>query len=73
MLVQDVNGCDLTGRELQILELVALGLSAKKVAVRLLMSPRTVERHIEHIRLKTRTRNRTHMVAQAILEGLIVR
>lgn len=59
----------LTPREVQIVELVAVGLSAKEVAVKLEIAPSTVERHIENTRLKTRTRNRTHMVAFAIQSG----
>ena len=56
----------LTGRELQILELVALGYSAKETAQRFAITPRTVEAHLDTMRLKLRARNRTHMVAIAI-------
>jgi DNA-binding CsgD family transcriptional regulator len=62
---------DLTQREREVLALVATGMSAKEVARELGIAPRTVERHIDHIRLKTRTRNRSHLVAFAISEGLI--
>ncbi|WOK36590.1 helix-turn-helix transcriptional regulator [Sphingomonas sp. C3-2] len=62
---------ELTPRERQILNFVATGLSAKEVAKQLNIAPRTVERHIDHIRLKTRTRNRSHMVAFALANGLI--
>lgn len=62
----------LTHREVEVLKLVALGLSAKEVAQKLSIAPRTVERHIDHVRLKTGTRNRTHMVAHAIGQGLLV-
>jgi LuxR family transcriptional regulator, transcriptional regulator of spore coat protein len=61
----------LTEREHQILELVAIGLSAKEVAQQILIAPRTVERHIENIRLKMRARNRTHMVTCAAMSGLL--
>ena len=61
----------LTGREVQVLTCIATGLSAKEIAKQLNIAPRTVERHIDHIRLKTRTRNRSHMVAYAISNGLI--
>jgi len=61
----------LTNREKQILSAIAQGLSAKEVAKQLEIAPRTVERHIDHIRLKTRTRNRSHMVAFAIANGLV--
>ncbi len=61
----------LTAREHQVLELVALGLSAKEVAQEIDIAPRTVERHIENVRLKIRARNRTHMVTLAMELGLL--
>jgi LuxR family transcriptional regulator, transcriptional regulator of spore coat protein len=61
----------LTTREHEILELVAIGLSAKEVALEISIAPRTVERHIENIRLKMRARNRTHMVTCAAMSGLL--
>lgn len=62
----------LTNRESEVLRLVARGRSAKEVALELAIAPCTVERHIENVRLKTRTRNRAHMVAYVIQEGLLV-
>ena len=62
---------NLTPRELGVLRLIAAGRSAKEVAKILQIAPRTVERHIDHVRLKTRTRNRPHMVAFAIEQGLL--
>jgi len=59
----------LTPREHDVLRLLAEGLSAKEVAIRLAITSRTVESHIDKLRLKTRARNRTHMVAQAIHLG----
>lgn len=66
--MNDHDDCepDLTRREYQILELVAQGYSAKEIAQAIEIAPRTVERHIDNIRLKLRARNRTHMVAKAI-------
>jgi DNA-binding CsgD family transcriptional regulator len=61
----------LTNRESEILRCVTLGMSAKEIAKHLAIAPRTVERHIDHIRLKTRTRNRSHMVAFAMANGLV--
>jgi DNA-binding CsgD family transcriptional regulator len=63
---------DLTPREAEILEFVANGMSAKEVASQISISPRTVERHIEHVRLKLRARNRPHMVTQAIAQGILL-
>lgn len=65
------GGLELTVRELQILELVALGYSAKEVAQEIEIAPRTVECHIDTMRLKMRARNRTHMVAIAISSNIL--
>ncbi|WP_404481402.1 response regulator transcription factor [Novosphingobium sp. BL-52-GroH] len=61
----------LTSREVEVLELVAMGLSAKEIAIRLDIAACTVARHVENVRLKTRTRNRTHMIAHVLSRGLI--
>lgn len=61
----------LTIREAQVLRLVACGMSAKEAAKELHIAPCTVERHVENVRLKTRTRNRAHMIAYVINEGLL--
>lgn len=60
----------LTIRECEIVDLVARGLSAKEAAQHLNIAPCTVERHVENVRLKTRTRNRVHMVAHILRNGL---
>jgi len=62
----------LTAREQQVVGLVAQGLSAKEVAQEIEIAPRTVERHIENVRLKTRARNRTHMVTLALEAGILI-
>lgn len=62
---------ELTNRESEVLRLVAYGLSAKRVAMELQIAPCTVERHIENVRLKTRTRNRAHMIAYVIRSGML--
>lgn len=61
----------LTKRELDVLKLLAQGLSAKEIAKRLKLTQRAVESVVDKIRVKTRTRNRTHMVAYAIEQGLL--
>ena len=62
----------LTFREHQILELVAVGCSAKQIAIEINIAPRTVERHIENVRLKLNARNRAHLITQAMHLGLLV-
>ena len=61
----------LTAREQQILEFIADGLSAKQVARCINIAPRTVERHIEHIRQKMHARNTPHMIYQAFKSGML--
>jgi DNA-binding CsgD family transcriptional regulator len=65
------SAVELTNRETEVLQLVAYGLSAKKVARELAIAACTVERHIENVRLKTRTRNRAHMIAYVIRTGML--
>ena len=62
----------LTFREHQILELVAVGCSAKQIALEINIAPRTVERHIENVRLKLNARNRAHLITQAMHLCLLV-
>ncbi len=61
----------LTPRETEVLKLVSSGLSAKEIGRMLEIAPRTVDRHIDHIRLKTRTKNRSHMIAFALSNGIL--
>lgn len=61
----------LSAREIEVLELVACGLSAKEIAEELSLSTRTVERHLDNVRGKLRARNRPHLVRQAIELGEI--
>lgn len=59
-------------RERQILQRVAEGRSAKEVAIELGIAHRTVERHIENARYKMRARNKTHMIAKAVICGELI-
>jgi DNA-binding NarL/FixJ family response regulator len=61
----------LTDRELEILELVAIGLTVKQVATRLRLSPRTVETHIAKLYRKLGARNRVQAVSRAAALGII--
>lgn len=62
----------LSGRELDVLRLVADGFSAKQIAIQLKIAPRTVEHHIDNARAKTKALNRTHMIARVLQTGLLV-
>jgi DNA-binding NarL/FixJ family response regulator len=48
----------LTSREVEVLRLLARGLSNKQIAERLVISRKTVSHHVEHIYAKTGTTNR---------------
>jgi LuxR family transcriptional regulator of spore coat protein len=71
-LEQGDDAPHLSMRERQILERVALGRSAKEVAIELGIAHRTVERHIENARNKMRARNKTHMITKAVICGELV-
>ena len=70
-LVDNEPGSFLTRREQEILEYVADGWSAKQVAQRIDIAPRTVERHIENIRMKMNARNTPHMISCAFTTGML--
>ncbi|CAG7656910.1 ester cyclase [Paenibacillus allorhizosphaerae] len=58
-------------RELDIIRLITHGCTSKKIGIHLHLSPRTVEKYEEHIRLKLRVPNRAGVIAWAIRSGLM--
>jgi pimeloyl-ACP methyl ester carboxylesterase/DNA-binding CsgD family transcriptional regulator len=56
-------GPRLTGRELEVAELVAAGLTNHSIATRLSVAPRTAEAHVENIRRKLQVRSRAQIAA----------
>ena len=62
---------ELSERELEVLRLVAAGLSDAEIADRLVLSPHTVHRHVANVRTKLRQPSRAAAVAQAGRLGLI--
>ena len=61
----------LTGREREILQLLADGMSNADVAKRLFISQETVKSHVRHILAKLEADTRTHAVAIALREAII--
>ncbi|HYW18893.1 MAG TPA: helix-turn-helix transcriptional regulator [Nodularia sp. (in: cyanobacteria)] len=61
----------LSDRELQIIDLVAAGLTNQDIAVKLEISKRTVDNHISNILTKTQTDNRVALVRWALQWGKI--
>jgi len=61
----------LTGREVQVLELVAAGLANKEVGSELHISERTVARHLSNILTKLGVTSRTAATAAGYERGII--
>ena len=61
----------LTGREREILQLLADGMSNADVAARLFISQETVKSHVRHILAKLEADTRTHAVAIALRDAII--
>ena len=62
---------ELSGRELQVLRLVAEGLSNKEIASDLHISAHTVARHVTNIMRKLDASNRAQAAAKALRSGLL--
>ena len=60
----------LTSREAEVLRLVAQGQSNKEIAAELVLSGRTVERHITNLYGKIQARGKADATAYAIRHGL---
>jgi HD-GYP domain-containing protein (c-di-GMP phosphodiesterase class II) len=61
----------LTQREIDVLRLVARGMSNKAIAERLFISPKTVGNHVEHIYTKINAKNRATAGLFAMQNGLL--
>lgn len=62
---------DLTERELEVLRLVAEGLSNREIASRLVISEKTVKTHISSLLSKLSLDDRTRLAIYAIRKGLV--
>lgn len=77
LAIEDIAFCNpdprssLSEREIQVLELVSLGLTNKAAAAKLGISIRTVQNHLANIFEKLQTESRTEAVIRAIRLGLI--
>jgi len=63
---KDLDPHALTGRQRQVFDLLAAGLSNPEIAAELHISPKTVGHHVEAILTKLGVQNRTHAVAYAL-------
>jgi DNA-binding NarL/FixJ family response regulator len=67
----EAESLGLTEREVQVLRLLARGLSTKAIAEQLVISPKTAGTHIEHIYAKTDATNRAQASVYALRHGLM--
>ena len=74
-LADEASGADrlgeLSGREREVLQLVARGLTDPQIARELILSPHTVHRHVANIRSKLRLPSRAAAAAYAARSGLL--
>ncbi|EAW35594.1 response regulator transcription factor [Lyngbya sp. PCC 8106] len=61
----------LSDRELQVVDLIATGLTNQEIAEQLEISKRTVDNHISNILTKTETENRVALVSWALKSGKV--
>ncbi len=64
-------GGELSEREVEVMRLMAMGLTSAEIAARLHVSTRTVETHRAHIHQKLDVRNRAQLVRRARDAGLL--
>lgn len=62
---------DLTEREVEVLVLLASGLTNKQIAQRLVVSPRTVQHHVAHVYSKIDRRTRAGAAMFAMEHRLV--
>ena len=74
MLSTDVSGLrdGLTERELDVVRLVALGMSNGEIAADLFISRKTVSTHVSHVLTKLGMSSRIEVADWAIREGIAV-
>ena len=67
---QETSDTSLTEREVEVLRLVATGLSYKQIAERLVLSHRTVQNHVQSVLRKLQLHNRVELTRFALEHGL---
>ncbi len=71
ILEGETNAPDLSGRELEVLELIARGLSNKQIAFELQVADDTAKNHVKNILKKLGVQDRTQAATEAIQRGII--
>lgn len=67
----DKNGLILSKREMEIVQLIAEGVTNKEIAEKLIITENTVKVHVKRILKKLELRNRQQLAAYAVLQNWI--
>jgi DNA-binding NarL/FixJ family response regulator len=70
-LAERLAGQELTGRELQVLELIVKGRSNKEISTELVISEATVKSHINSLLSKLGVSDRTQAATSALQRGIV--
>ncbi len=70
-LEEEHDGRRLTGRELEVLRLIARGMSNKDIAAELVIAENTVRNHVRNILEKLQVRSRVEAAMYAVREKLV--
>ncbi|HEV2216292.1 MAG TPA: LuxR C-terminal-related transcriptional regulator [Candidatus Dormibacteraeota bacterium] len=65
-----VDAGPLSARELEVVKLVAAGMTNRQIAARLFVAERTVDNHLEHVREKLAVKTRAQIAAWVAQRGL---
>lgn len=71
LLAERMTHRSLTGRELEVLKMVAKGLGNKDIAARLSIAEVTVKLHVSHVFEKLNVKDRTEAATVALRRGII--
>ncbi|MEM6284428.1 MAG: LuxR C-terminal-related transcriptional regulator [Chloroflexota bacterium] len=71
MMLEKTVNIHLTGREQEVLELMATGATNRQIAQALFISKETVKTHVAHILRKFDASSRTEVVGRSFAMGLV--
>jgi two-component system NarL family response regulator len=70
-MIENLPRSGLSSREIEVLQLVAMGMRNKEIAPRLVVSEATINAHVKHILEKLNASDRTQAVTMALRRGII--
>jgi DNA-binding CsgD family transcriptional regulator len=71
LLSTPINIVNLSKRQSEVLFYSLLGKTVKQIAKFLTLSPRTIDEHLEQLRIKFKVENKHKLIEKAILEGYL--